>query len=347
MRARFYRIAFTLGLFLSLTWAGAASAWQVDTFPLESHGRSGFWGLAMDKSGMPWVLANGLVQYFDGREFVALDKGRLSGEQFVTGLYGGPERGVYLTQRGDKDQLGKIFRLEDGQCEEVTTFYYESWHDPPGIYVSQDGRLFNWGPTYLAVYDGEHWKRVEGEFDRRSRTYPPAICDLGDDVYFYSTDDNRIYHCNAKSVLDSMDGPKDLGDALAAHKQKNMYPVPPLTTSWNGDRVLVFFHRSSLRFAFNVRTAEPIELNLVPKEGQRFGFVDFTELRDGSVLLISHISGLHEYALYKLTADGEISELPGSRVFNWANSNLRSNPHSFLEASDGTLVLGSPQFGFT
>lgn len=347
MPQRALRLLFLFALIDSLAWGNVAVAWQVDQIPLHDSATSGFHAMALDESGMPWVLAGGLVQYFDGKQFVALDKNKVSSGSYTTQLVGGPDRGLYLTQPGEEEHLGYVFRLNAGQCEEVTSFYYDAGHYAPGFYVSQDGRLFNWGETFLAVYDGEDWKRIEAQFNPGSRHRPPAICDLGDDVYFYSTVDNRVYHCNKNSVLDSKEGPSELRDFLAAQKQRTMYPVPPRTSPWHGDRVLIQIHNSSERFAFNVRTNEIVNVNLVPKPGQSFSIVTMKPLRDGSVLFVSRLARTREHTLFKLSPDGTLDELPGSRGLAWESGRDLGLPHTILETRDGSLVFGLREFGIS
>lgn len=339
------RSTLMVALLFLLAPAQLASAEHLETFELQATRSPSFQEMLIDETGTPWVLAGGLVQYFDGKQFVALDSEVVRSGSYTSGLYGGPDRGVFLTQTSKNPQEGIVYRLRDGNCEEITTFFYEVGHEKPSVYVSKNGRIFNWGTTFLAVFDGQHWKRIEGEFHRKAGYYRPEICDLGDEVYLYSAMDNRVYHCDADSILSAKDGPEEVGKAIAAHNQRSQYPVPPMTCSWNGDRVIITLDRSPRPFAFNVRTNELIELSLVPEEGQPRSYADFMECRDGSVLMLARISGIHQFALCRLDVDGKVRELPGSRIIPWGNARLRMFPKSILAASDGSIVVGLPEFG--
>ncbi|EAQ77532.1 hypothetical protein [Blastopirellula marina] len=341
----FHRLYALVCLLCTLAVANFAFAWKIEKFDLPQSRWPGFQDVVIDESGVPWVLANNLVHYFDNDKFVALERSQLSSGQYLTGLYGGPKRGAYLTQPGEKDHLGKIYRLNAGKYEQITTFYYDNAHNRPGIYVSQDGRLFNWGQTFLGAFDDGEWTRVEGHFGSRADLYRPAICDLGDEVYFYSIHDNRIYHCNAASELSVAAGPAMIAEQTEGRKGQSQFPTPPKTSSWNGDRVLVLFQRPNLAVAFNVRTNERIDVQLTPQQEETLTFEDGFETHSGTVWINTRVRGGHGLAIYELSTDGKLTELPALHNAELLNSLRMQYPDSILETSDGAFVIGLREAG--
>ncbi|UUO06169.1 hypothetical protein M4951_22770 [Blastopirellula sp. J2-11] len=328
-----------------LLWMAAvvnvAVAWEIEKFDLPQSPWSGFQDVVVDETGVPWVMANNHVYYFDGNQFVAIERSRLRSGQYQTGLYGGPKQGAYLTQPTEKDHEGKIYRLKAGRYHPITTFYYDIATNRPGVYVSKNGRLFNWGRAFLAVFDGANWKRVEGHFGERPGLFRPVICDLGDEVYFYSIHDNRIYGCNAANELDVTDGPAVVAEQMEKSERQRHFPTQIAAARWNGDRIFVLLQQPTQALAFDVRTKELIEVKLPAPEDPQLTFDDALETESGAVWLTTIVHRQSGHSIFELTPDGKINELPALQSNSWANWQHDHYPNSILETEDGVFVLGS------
>ena len=139
----------------------------IDVFSVREGKSTPCKDLKIDRSGFPWLLADNHVYFFNGQAFERVPREQLSSSRYTDKLFGGPDRGLYLTQADNRDFRGQIFRLDAGKekrFEEVTSFYYDTATWPSRVFVSQDGRLFNWGERFLAVFDGQTWKRIEAKF---------------------------------------------------------------------------------------------------------------------------------------------------------------------------------------
>ncbi|PQO46703.1 hypothetical protein [Blastopirellula marina] len=337
-----------LGLLLLATGAAQAEPdWQLEKFPLPESSAARFQDLVIDETGSPWVLANNRVYYFDGEKFVALEDSQFKSGQYLTCFFGGQEEGAFLTQPGAAENEGKIFRLRADKCQPLTTFYYESRTSKPGLYVSNNRRLFNWGQAYLAVYDGNEWKRIEGQFGSRSQFARPVICDLGTDVYFYSTYDNRIYRCDGSNQLSVVDGPDAVAEQLERRKREYTYPAPVVTSTWNKDRVLLAFDQPPKLMAFDIRTKEMIDVTGPLQGDKRMLITDTFAKRDGSVWLLSPTFTSAGNTVHELAVDGTVTELTALRSTDWSNSIHRQNPGSMFETSDGDVVIAVQEYGIS
>ena len=173
-----------VGLFVVFLCGSGLSAGEFigrwEELPLPPSKHKGVSAIGMEPGGVLWLMANNSLYYWAGQQFQPLD-GELTSGQYLTSLYGGPDRGLYATQRGEEEPKGKLYKLTDGQAIYVTDFYYEVSHEYPGLYVSKSGRLFNWGNRFLAVYLQDRWKRIEAPLSLRVT----LIFDTGEKVYFY------------------------------------------------------------------------------------------------------------------------------------------------------------------
>lgn len=341
------QIACTCLVLMATGAALAESDWQLEKFPLPQSSAARFQDLVIDETGAPWVLANNLVYYFDGEKFVALEDPQLKSGQYLTCFFGGQEEGAFMTQPGTAENEGKIFRLKGGKCQLITTFYYESRSSKPGLYVSHNRRLFNWGQAYLAVYDGSEWKRVEGQFGNRSQFARPVICDLGTDVYFYSTYDNRIYHCDGSNQLRVIAGPAAVTAQLEQRKREYTYPAPVVTSTWNDDRVLLAFDQPPKLMAFDVRTQEMIDVTGPLQNEKPMLITDTFAKRDGSVWLLSPTFTSDGHTVHQLATDGTVTELTALRGTDWSNSIHRQNPGSMIETGAGDVVIAVQEYGIS
>ena len=112
---------------------------------------------------------------------------------YVDGLYGGSDRGLYASQYGDEDKVGRLFRLQSGKAWSVTTFRYDVRHQEPGLYVSRSGRILNWAEGHLAVFAHGEWRSAE----LTEPLHDTHVLDAGDDLYFLTTE--ALHHIDVEN----------------------------------------------------------------------------------------------------------------------------------------------------
>ncbi len=322
---------------------------RVELFELlDSPGRR-LSDLVIDPSGKPWVMVGGKVLFFDGQEFREPLSGKLRSGQYLTGLYGDHRRGAYATQSGKEQHQGMIYRLNEGQPEVVTTFYYESASFRPGLYVSRDGRLFNWGQRFLAVYHGGTWTRIEAKFGQNVVVPPPVICDLGSEVYFYVPWNNRLYMVNEKSELSATTGPPSIA-AKVAEWGRGHATLRMITTPWAGDRILLIplGKRPIMLAGFNVRTQQEIDTTGISAavKSESILIDDAFQTSQGNAWLLARRIRKPGSTFFKLTPEGKLEPMDDGGGLSWSNSRRRQYPKSILETDDGGVVFGLPEDGF-
>jgi len=304
---------------------------KVELFEISKAKSSGVTDMVIDPGGNPWIMADNKAFYWAGTEFREPASGPLSSGYYLAGLYGGPDRGAYATQRGEKEHEGLLYRLDDGAAELLTTFYYDVSHDSPGIYISKNGRIFNWGDRFLAVYDEGEWSRIEARLSLRLS----IVFDCGDDVYFYY--DNSLYCATASGQLQQRACPT----WVKARPGQNRI----VGALWAGRRALLVNYGQVGLFAFDLISGEEIDLREASADLQRMIFYDAFSLRNGEVWILGHTRNEVDYSFFHLSVTGKLSEVIATRALHWDNSRCWQYPESVLETVDGTLLFGLPQDG--
>ena len=339
-RGLLYALASTVSTALPALAFAPSEQSSVEVFELPQTQWPSGSQIAVDHSGAPWVMANNRVFTFDGGRFISPTQELTSG-QYLTQLVGGPDRGLYASQPGEVDHQGKLYRLDQGAAQFETTFYYDAAHDEPGLYVSKNGRLFNWGERFLAVWHDHNWQRIEASFGQRTGLYRPTIIDLGDEVYFYVPAANEIYSANATGELVRRPGPQWLEDAIKEAKPAGgIEHASRRTAAWNGPRVVVALVKTPLLLAFDVRTGDRLELPPLPQDAEKFTWCDAANLDDGTTWLVAFVNGRLDFAWFQLTAEARLEERRTARNIAWSNTRLLQYPRSVVHSSDGTLILG-------
>lgn len=138
-----------------------AGAWR-PLQPIPCEYPATVYDFVVDTAGTPWVTARGRLFWHDGREWVqAVDGDRPVGSgQCVGRIFGGPDRGAYLSQKPAHDTQGWLLKLEAGRVQKVAGFQVDAYHVHPGVYVARSGELFNFTGGFLAVWQGE-WNTIE------------------------------------------------------------------------------------------------------------------------------------------------------------------------------------------
>ncbi|MBN2138517.1 MAG: hypothetical protein JW720_11985 [Sedimentisphaerales bacterium] len=285
--------------------------------------------MVVDHGGIVWVTAGKKVLYFTGTKFSEPVSGPLLSGDYLTGLYGGPDRGAYVTQVGQEEHEGLIYRLDNGTALFTTTFYYENKQMPPGLYVSKSGVLFNWGERFLSRFNGKTWDRIEARLSLRFT----VVFDMGEKVYFYY--DNALYCAGKSGELQASECPE--------HKWVRTEPGQNhiIGVLWAGHKALLVNYGQPGLFAFDLETGREVELSTtIASKYLRKRFNNGFSLRNGEVW----ISG-GSCAFYRLSIDGVLSEIHETEGLYWDNKRCWQFPEAVLETSDGVVTFGLPEDG--
>lgn len=294
--------------------------------------------LVIEPGGAVWAMGNDAGYVLQGDDFVAPEGIKLLAGQYLTGLWGGPDRGAYATQPGTEEHQGKLLRLRDGQAEEFTSYYYDNATDRPGIYVSKTGQLFNWGERFLATLVGKEWQRIEARFGPRPGMIRPAILDRGELVDFYMASTNTLYRANRGGELREEHGPAWLDAALKPPAGAPPIPRAQATALWGTDRALLVRSVPPLTVAFDLTTLEKVDLAEVNQKLAGFKLYDAFRRHNGDVWLLTQVPGRKEYAVYELTVDGQISEVV--KQLPWINTRTFQFPRAVCDLENTGMLFG-------
>jgi len=287
------------------------------------------YGLVVDRGGGIWVQHDHDFAWIEGDCERTPPGPPLVSGQYLTTLYGGPDRGAYLTQRGSKDHQGVLYRLDDGRATYLTDFYYDVAHEKPCLYISKTGRIFNWGEAFLAEYVDGKWLRIDARLGLR-----PSILDAGDTVWFYwnrklyrADRGGRLSERGTMAALTTAAGQRHLGGALLGR-----------------DKVLFIDSVAKGVQAADLETGRRVLADrLDPVFADRKVYACFGAA-DGAawVLAEEKASDTHRFdrqIFYRVTPDGEVRPMPETAVLD---GDYIPYPYAVLSASDGSVWIGGP-----
>ncbi len=222
--------------------------------------------LVLTPEGMPWVVSENTytnwrgcavyhLLYWDGSQFMSPTPAvSVTGTTFSVACFGGADRSAWLTlppKTGQSDQ-GTLLKLGWGKVDEKDTFRYTLPNREPQIYVARDGRLFNWGESFLSQrkVDGS-WSRIEATLPFNDYLSPPLIFEREGAVFFFVSP--RLY-------VAEPDGRMTVRNIPGAPIDRNA-----IARRWDGSSVVVWSndHRAPA-FAFNIDTQSPIPFPIPP-----------------------------------------------------------------------------------
>jgi len=286
-------------------------------------------GMVMEPGGTIWIMAKSAVYYWNGREFRPPPTLELKSGQYLTGLYGGADRGAYASQRGVEGHQGVLYKLSDGDAKPVADFYYDESGRRPGLYVSRSGKLYNWGKRFLAVYlDGE-WQRVEAKLASAPYT---LVFDTGEAVCFYY---NGMLYC------------ADADDHIAEHELTVPVETVPRQQIVRGallgeDKMLLIHYGKRGVYIYDLNTREPV---FVDEMNVAFPDADVHDLfrnRDGSVWVLGRPPEGRGYFFRRVSPEGNVTLIEATARLGWDNQRCYQYPESVLGASDGSVWFGMP-----
>jgi len=303
--------------------------WEKLALPPSKH--AGIHHIGMEPGGVLWAMANNRLHYWAGESFQEPANTELRSGSYLEKLWGGGDRRLYASQKGQEEHQGKLYELLDGNALYVTDFYYDLSGEHPGLYVSKSGRLFNWGNRFLAVYIDGQWKRIEARFNLR----PTVICDLGDEVYFYYNQQlyrvdgaGNFTHRNISWPVKSVPGRERIHGAL-----------------WGSARMFLLRYGGKEIYVYDLNTAEAVDTSRISLRLAGRNVYDVFRAGDGSIWLLVDDRKLRGCVFLRITPDGVITTIEETAEFAWDNSRCRQFPQSVLNASDGSIWFGSPKEG--
>jgi hypothetical protein len=300
--------------------ADATCVWHALPTPA---GVSGVSQAVFEPGNVLWILTPQGPFYWDGKAFVPPTGPRLQGGQHLASFFGGPDRGAYLSQRGERERQGKLYRLSDGQAWYVTDFYYDSSGCPPGIYVARSGAIYNWSQRSLAVYDNGEWHKNEVKLGLRGVN----VLDIGQLVYFHYGD--RVYSLDPKGNLTE----DILPPAMA---QREGYE--PVRAALWGEHCALFLHSGLPGLhAYDLAARKPVPLD--DANDALTGASPYSVYRagDGAVWIQAYDREKQRFPQYRLTPDGKLRAVERLGELTTSDFTFGNGPGLVLAASDGSI----------
>ncbi len=286
--------------------------------------------MGLEPGGILWITGSNALYYWDGAQFRPPANADLitSGKHW-SWLHGGPDRGLYAARAGEKEHQDMLYKLSDGEALYVTDCYREVRHEHPGLYVSKSGQLFNWGSRFLATYAGSEWKRIEALLSLGNT----LIFDTEDKVHFYFNEnlysvdrEGNFHHREISSPLTSVPGRRRTCGAL-----------------WGKDRMVILDYSYQGVNAYYLDTGEPADTEAINEYLGDSPVYDIFRAGDGAVWLLVRDQELRSYIFLRISPEGEISPVKETARLGWENTRCWQCPHSVLNASDGSIWLGTPR----
>lgn len=321
--------AAVLAAWLMVAAACVAGGWEELKLPGTGQGHVS--DVGMEAGGVLWMMGGNGLHYWDGEHFREPGDKSLRSGYYLAMLVGGGNRGLYATQRGDKEHQGKIYELIDGSVKYVTDFYYEVGHEYPGVYVSKSGKLFNWGNRFVATYVNNEWKRIEASLDLKH----VIVLDTGAGVYFYHNgklysvdDEGRFGHKEIESSLETLPGRERMHGCL-----------------WGNDRMFLVQYGSKDIGAYDLNSGKAIDMGSIKARVAGRNLYDCFSAADGSVWLLASDPELRSYVFFRIGPDGAVERVSDTARLNWDNTRCWQFRESVLNASDGSIWFATPRLG--
>ena len=315
--------------------------WEQLSLPPSRH--SGVSAIGIEPEGTLWVMAKNSVYYWNGKEFHRPRKGywdeekfqplagKLTSGQYLTSFYGGSDRGLYATQKGEHEHTGEVYELVDGRAIYVTDFYYDVSYAHSGFYVSKSGQLFNWSKHFLAVYVQDQWKRIQTRLSPRGI----LILDTSEKVYFYYGP--ALYSVDRHGNFDKRQITSPIENLP---EQKRVHGV-----LWGRDKMFILAYFSKKVYAYHLDTGEPVDTEHINLYLDNRTIWDVFSSADGAVWLLISDPELRSYVFLRITPEGNITTVDETTKLGWNNTQCRQFPHSVLNASDGSIWFATRRKG--
>lgn len=212
--------------------------------------------LIITPEGTPWVLVETprvrqnysafRLMYWDGHTLKSpLPEVQTIGAVCSASFFGGSERNAWLALMPDpkSEGQGRLLKLGKGRIEASDTFRRGSSGRDSEIYVARDGRVFNWGESFLACRQTNGvWTRAEAALPFNHRAVLPVIQERGEEVCFFVSP--MLYNVAPDGSVSGQQVPKTpAGD-------RNAYAYlwePNRIAVWSNQKPVIVFDTTTLQ----------------------------------------------------------------------------------------------------
>ena len=246
----------------------------------------------------------------------------------MDGLYGGSDRGLYASQYGDEDKVGRLFRLQSGKAWSVTTFRYDVRHQEPGLYVSRSGRILNWAEGHLAVFAHGEWRSAE----LTEPLHDTHVLDAGDDLYFLTTE--ALHHIDVENRFSTR-------RLSWPHDSDGRWRV----ALWGTHEALVLRYWDPGLYRLDLTSGEIEEATALNEKLGSRKLYDLTAAPDGSVWVLVNDLVRRSYLFVTISTNGEIDIREETSGIRHDNTGIYMYPESVLFSDDGSAWLGLRDHG--
>jgi hypothetical protein len=263
-----------------------------------------------------WAMYPNVV-YWDGTTWRKPTGPALQGGMYLAKFLGGGSRPLYCTQPSRRDKVGRLLKLSKGTVEPVLEFAFDRPTDPPGIWVSRDGKFLNFTQGNFSVFDDGKW----ADFPL-SEEGPHLTFDAGEKVNVYFPVVQKLFTVGPRNQVTQRDIELPFG------------PTPAVRGALLGKQsaLLLAHDLKKTPVILNLDTGE-IDVARVPD----LTYCDALAMQDGATLLLARGQepGMR---LHRFSSSGDFSEVPGSRGIRWDGADFR--PASIAEGNNGELWIG-------
>ena len=303
--------------------------------------------IALDETGAVYTIADNkfFVRQEDG--FRELPKEKISTAKVLTRFYGGYDRPLCLIGRSAGSKR-KLYRLTAEGVSEMTDFDFLKDADRPGIFITKDGRILNWGDKFLNVFDGQNWNEKEVNFDgSRLIKSPPVVVELGLKIYLYQAGTKQYYVVDDNGQIESLEIP----DSLFAKFGK-------YSTAFSVGNKILFTKTRRILLGLDVITGEEIDFETLNIQLRPHGYriLDIIAKKDGNFWLIpdlttsstvpraSDVPKDSERQIWEVNPDQEVRRFAVNALPKWNNLKRSekkdpTNKKLVTECIDGTMVF--------
>lgn len=289
----------------------------------------GFNDISFDESGVLWASVAYSVFWWDGEQFQEPIGANLHVGVYLSGLYGGPDGGLYITQMGTEPNRGEVYYLDNGQASHVTNFCYDSTTQYPGFYAAKDGRLINWAEGILCVYTNGQWLDCI-DVGLEQKSYP-----------IYETD-GTIYIYNQGTLISI--NPNNQISSRQIRTPVDIYTTE-VTAQWGDDKALFLIDGREGLDAYDLSTKEHVDISAVNSVIRGYRLYRMLHTQDGSVWILARSEEHSGYCIFRITPGGDIEFIPQSLNLPWSRDYFDLYPKSILQASDGSAWFCVPRLG--
>jgi len=265
-------------------------------------------GAGVDARGTAWVLTDKALRYWDGAGFRTLQVEPFKESNVRPKLVGGPDRGLFLVADG------KVYAVSTEGIQYVADYY-----TGPGagaVYVAADGRLMQWGRTFLTP----DLKRPSTRREARFGDFRTPIWDDGPRVHLLYG--GRLYTAGPDGTVTEQ--PCEL-------METKRWPVT--CVPWGPGKALALQHRHL--FGIDTDTGELFDVQaLADAVGGQDAVSLLAAMPDGSCLLKA--TGPHK-PIFRARPGSPPEALPNSAAIPSGFSWQFGEPATRAVGKDGSL----------